>query len=308
MLLTMTLLLPLAVSAQETNKDTLVLGVRADAPPFSSKSADSAGGYQGFSVSLCRQIAERAVKEGLYCGSRFVEVNASDRFDKLIAGDIHLLCGATTVTLERSRAVDFSLLTFISGASIMYRDPLAIPESRANGGFRIGVLQGTTTEDTARQIFKNYRTEQGDTGEAMTTPVVEQVKDHLSGLKKLRDGDIDVYLADREILLALQQYPESSGQKEKPVKLTVSNRYFTIEPYALGINAGNRELRFVANQVLSELYDWETDKKLPMGIFSILNRNFDNRLYSKSLEYLYRMQRLPAGIPLIERHTKKDCS
>ena len=306
-LLLMLSLLLSTVAVQAADDRTLVLGVRADAPPFSSKSG-SGGDYQGFSVSLCQRIAERAVRTGLYCGWQLEEVTAADRFDKLIAGDIHLLCGATTVTLERSRAVDFSLLTFISGASIMYRDPLVVPDSRASEGFRLGVLKGTTTEDAAREIFRSHRIGEGKSGEAAISPVVAQVTDHLSGLEKLRDEEIDVYLADREILLALQRRPASSEQKKKEVKLAVSNRYFTVEPYALGIEAGNRELRFVANQVLSELYDWESGKQPSMGIFSIMNSTFDNRLYSKSLEYLYRIQRLPSGIQLIKPHTKKDCS
>lgn len=314
LLLVLSLLLP-AVSAQAAGDRTLVLGVRADAPPFSSK-LDSAVDYRGFSVSLCQQIAQRAVSTGLYCGWKFEQVTAADRFKKLIDGDIHLLCGATTVTLERARAVDFSLLTFISGASIMYRDPLVIPESRADMGYRIGVLRETTTEETAREIFRNHRIAEGETGETTTVPSVDFVTNHLDGLKKLRDGDIDVYLADREILLALRQYPVSSEQKIKTVKLAVSNSYFTVEPYALGINAGNRELRFVTNQVLSELYNWDSGNQQSMSIFSILNRNFNNKLYSKSLEYLYRIQRLPDGsplvgpdgTPLIDRPARKDCS
>ena len=118
MLLVLSLFLPPAISAQ-TDKKTLVVGVRTDAPPFSSQLAGSDGKYQGFSVSLCEEIAARAVREGLYCDWRFEKVTATDRFNMLVAGDIQLLCGATTVTLERERAVDFSLLTFIDRKSVV---------------------------------------------------------------------------------------------------------------------------------------------------------------------------------------------
>jgi len=89
----------------------LVLGVRADVPPFSSfdNGMERPDKARGYTVDLCRRIAERAVLNGLYCSVEYKEVKAAERFKVLASGEINVLCGATTVTLERMRIADFSL-------------------------------------------------------------------------------------------------------------------------------------------------------------------------------------------------------
>jgi ABC-type amino acid transport substrate-binding protein len=67
----------------------------------------------------------------------------------LVDGTIDLECGSTTNTLSRQERVDFSLTTFITGASL-----LALAGSNVGdqlGAIRIAVIPGTTTE----QMVKN---------------------------------------------------------------------------------------------------------------------------------------------------------
>ena len=290
-----------AVAAQNSDGSTLILGVRGDAPPFSYKTDASDDGYAGYTVDLCKRIAERAIQDKLYCAKTFVEVTAHNRFQKLRDGEIHMICGATTATLQRSRSADFSLFTFLSGASVMYRESPPNGNDSNTSRLRIGVLEGTTTEKEAKRIVKDHRQRNADGLDETVTPAVTEVGDHLSGLEKLRKGEIDIYLADREILLALKERNASSqAQQRQPIALSVSEKYYTFEPYAIAISAGNKELRFVVNTVLSQLFDWETQasSELPLGIFTVLDRNLKNKLYSESLAYLFRIQRLQMGQPL----------
>ena len=50
----------------------------------------------------------------------YVPVGAEDRFEAIMDGRIDLLCGATSVTIRRRAMIDFSIPTFIDGASVMF--------------------------------------------------------------------------------------------------------------------------------------------------------------------------------------------
>jgi len=106
----------------------------------------------GYIVDLCREVAAAAKEElGLKdLKVEYVTVTAEDRFDAVKSGRVDLLCEATSVTLARRQLVDFSLMTFIDGASVMVRSDG--PQSfKALAGHKIGVHAGTTTEDELRR-------------------------------------------------------------------------------------------------------------------------------------------------------------
>src|SRR5215208_5529523 len=81
----------------------LRIGYRDDAEPFSYRNVQ--GQAAGYSVDLCRAVAQ---------------VAATDRFAAVADGKVDLLCEATTVTLDRRSELDFSLLTFATGATLIY--------------------------------------------------------------------------------------------------------------------------------------------------------------------------------------------
>src|SRR5450631_3272470 len=102
---------------------TIHLGVRDDAPPFSYK--DDKGQPAGFIVDLCRAIAHH-ISGQLNVGELaidYVPVTASDRFEAIETGKADLLCEPTSATLSRREHVDFSIATFLDGASLMVNGP-----------------------------------------------------------------------------------------------------------------------------------------------------------------------------------------
>jgi polar amino acid transport system substrate-binding protein/glutamate/aspartate transport system substrate-binding protein len=296
-----------AVSA--SGSDTLVIGVRADAPPFAERRGDSGDDYHGYTVTLCRLIARRAIDEGLFCDLAYRPVTASERFAQLEQGNIQLLCGASTVTLERMRVADFSLFTFLSGASVMYRVSPAADDPEAPRSPVIGVLRGTTSDDEVRRIVGEFRAGADELAwDAAAMPQIVRTETHFEALDRLRAGEIGAYIADREILLALQQRAAATVQAgDTAVSFEVSRHYFTFEPYAIGIARDNRELRFVANLVLSELFDWESRDKSKPGIFDVLAQSFPGKRFSRSLEDLFRIQRLSVGTSLEPHPPKRQC-
>jgi ABC-type amino acid transport substrate-binding protein len=74
------------------------------------------------------------------------------RFEAIVGNRIDLLCGATTKTHSRGEVVDFTRLTFVTGASFMTLKGMGI---RGNfEGRKIGVLEGTTTTlDAVTKLF-----------------------------------------------------------------------------------------------------------------------------------------------------------
>jgi len=100
---------------------TINLGYREASIPFSYVGDDRKPA--GYSVELCQRIAA-AVKRQLGLAEltlRWVQVTPGDRIAKLAAGEIDLECGSTTHTLSRQEQVDFSLLTFADGGSLLLK-------------------------------------------------------------------------------------------------------------------------------------------------------------------------------------------
>lgn len=213
------------------------IGYRNDAPPFSYKS--SVGEPAGYTVALCRAVAGQ-IKEQLKLEKfsiEYVAVSAEDRFKAVQDGKIDLLCGATTATLARRELVDFSLPTFVDGASVLLR--ATGPQTFGDlEGRKVGVRAGTTTEQALASTVKELKI------------LVETVavKDHKDGLAKLLNDEISAYFADRAILFFLMA---GSGA---PEKLFLSEQQFTYEPYALALQKGDDDFRLAVDRALSRLY------------------------------------------------------
>jgi polar amino acid transport system substrate-binding protein/glutamate/aspartate transport system substrate-binding protein len=214
---------------------TIRLGYRTDAVPFAYTS--DAGEPAGYSVELCLAVAA-SVEEQLGLDAleiEYVQVGAEDRFEAIQNGEIDLLCGATSVTLDRREIVDFSIPTFVDGASVLL--PADGPASFEDlGGEKVGVRGGTTTEEA----LTNTLAETGVEAEVVV------VSSHDEGLAMLESGEISAYFADQAILIFL------GAQSETPLRL--SDRAFTIEPYALALAHGDDDFRLAVDRALSRVY------------------------------------------------------
>jgi len=235
------LLLPAAAGAQTLERlrasGELRIGHRVDAAPYSY--ASPAGDARGYSIELCREVADRLADDlGIApLTLAFVPVSAEDRFEAIEEGRIDLLCGATTATLARREVVDFSIATFVDGASVLYRTD-GPASFEALSGERVGVRAATTTEEALRNTIE----------ELGVDVVVVAVDDHDDGLARLEAGGIAAYFADRAILFHL------GAESEAPEQLRLSERYFTIEPYALALPRGDSDFRLAVDRALSRIY------------------------------------------------------
>ena len=176
---------------------------------------------------------------------------------------------STTYKMLRRELVDFSLATFIDGASVMLM-------ADGPGGFgelsgkNVGVRGGTTTEEGLRNTLKKLSVD------AKVVPVTT----HGDGLSKLEKGELSAYFADRAILLFL------AAGSASPEKLNVGADYFSLEPYALALQRGDESFRLLVDRALSRLYR-------SGAITRVFANSFGNAEPSDVLRSLYIINALP---------------
>jgi polar amino acid transport system substrate-binding protein/glutamate/aspartate transport system substrate-binding protein len=213
------------------------VGFRPDAVPFSYKQDN--GRAAGFSVVLCGAVFG-ALKRELGRDDLEVvevEVSAAERLDAIADGRIDILCEATTHTLERRQRMDFSIPTFVTGASLAYRadGPSSFEEL---DGQKVGVLESATI---SRELEAQLESAGGDV-EVVT------FASHEAGFAALAAAEITAYFGDGAILLYhWVQSPERDA-------LRVSERILTVEPYALALPKDDPAFRLLVDETLSQLY------------------------------------------------------
>ncbi|MER2507263.1 amino acid ABC transporter substrate-binding protein [Amaricoccus sp.] len=212
------------------------LGYRADAAPLSYAGGD--GLPAGYTVDVCEAVAELlGTALGTPLKPSYVLVTAEDRFDAVADGRVDLLCEPSTVTLTRREQIDFSIPTFVDGAAVLLPKG-ASPELSALAGKKVGVVEGTTTEDALRNTLAATKTD------ATIVPVAS----HEAGIAALEAGTISAYFGDQAILFHLL------ATSDKSDALSISDNTLTVEKQALGLPLGDGAYRLAVDRALSELY------------------------------------------------------
>ena len=213
------------------------IGYRADAKPHSYRTEQNQPA--GYVVDLCREVAS-AISRNL--GNIQVQVNyvlvpADRRFEAVRDGRVDILCDPSSVTLARREMVDFSLPTFLDGASVLSRVNKPVERYEDLSGKRVGVLVGTTTETTLRE---------GLAGVKINATVVP-VRDHRAGITLLEEDKVDAYFADRAIVAAILHEGDRPG-------FALSKQYFSYETHALALPRGDEAFRLLVDRTLARLY------------------------------------------------------
>jgi ABC-type amino acid transport substrate-binding protein len=213
------------------------IGYRTDAQPYSYST--DAGLPAGYVVDLCREVATAVGKEVGRTDIRveYVTVTAENRFAAVRDGRIDILCEPTSMTLSRRELVDFSLMTFVDGASVLFQaDGPQTFEDLA--GKKVGVRGGTTTERQLRATLARLK----------VAADIIAVEDHGDGVKRLASGELAAYFADRAILAFLLVNSDAAKN------LRISEDYFSHETYALALPRNDGAFRLLVDRTLTRLY------------------------------------------------------
>jgi ABC-type amino acid transport substrate-binding protein len=240
----MTILFASPLSAQELTgtlqqikkSGQIRIGYRESRPPMSFLDKD--GNPTGYSLDLCKCIATE-VENQIGAGVKivYVPVTAKGRFKALTDNKIDILCGATTKTLSRSELVDFTQLTFVTGASLMTLNDDKARESAGFSGKKIGVVDDTTTAVVLKKLVQETSTD-------AEVVLFNSVKD---GIDALRKKKIDAFSADQVVLIGI------AFEAQDPMEFVIAPNVFSFEPFALAVRRNDADFRLVADRVISDL-------------------------------------------------------
>jgi len=212
------------------------IGFRASEPPMSF--LEKNGKPDGYSIELGHFVVGEVEKRvGSKIKVQYVPVTAENRFKALVDNKIDILCGATTKTLSRSEIVDFTQLTFVTGASLM---TLQNNENRDASGFdgkKIGVVKGTTTAD----FLKNLLHETSTKAEIVLFNSAEE------GVDALKKKKIDAYAADQIVLIGI------ASKAQNRMNFAIDPNVFSFEPFAFAVRQNDAAFRLVADRAISHL-------------------------------------------------------
>ena len=216
---------------------TIKLGYRENSPPFSFVGDDKKP--RGYSVDLCLLVATDIAKQLSIPNLevKWVPVSAQSRFDALRKGEIDIECGNTTQTLTRRADFDFSLMTFVDGAGLLFRageNPKSMEELK---GQRIVVVAGTTTEKTMEAFVADTK---------LGVKLIK-AKDHDTAMASLQDKTATAYAADRTVLIT------TALLRGEGKDFVVADNQFSYEPYGLMMRRDS-DMRLAVDRTLANLY------------------------------------------------------
>jgi putrescine:ornithine antiporter len=236
----------------------LNLGYRADARPFSYK--DESGNADGYSVALCKQVAEQ-LKSELGVSDLVVEwvpVTVEDQFRAVQDNKIDLLCGAAE-TLSSRKDVDFSIPVFPGGIGALLRAdaPVGLKEVLSGRPPSGPLWRGYPAQVLEKQVFsvvagtpsEKWLNDRLD--KFQLTATVVPVKGYDDGIRRVLNRSSNVFFADRSILLDAAKRSPSAGD------LLVLERQFTYAPIALALERGDADFQLVVDRALSQFFGSE---------------------------------------------------
>jgi ABC-type amino acid transport substrate-binding protein len=213
------------------------IGYRVSEPPMSFLDKD--GNPTGYSIDICKGIVtEVENKIGTDVKVEYVPVTADGRFKALGDNKIDILCGSTTKTLSRSELVDFTQLTFVTGASLMTLKDNKALDSAGFDGTTIGVVKATTTAVALEKLIRETSTD-------AEVVLFNSAKESIDALRKKK---IDAFSSDQVVLIGL------ALKEHDPMNFVIKSDVFSFEPFALAVRRNDADFRLVADRVISELY------------------------------------------------------
>jgi ABC-type amino acid transport substrate-binding protein len=217
---------------------TLTIGYRESSPPFSFNGPDNRP--RGYSIDLCLHVAGAIQKQlGLAdLKLNWAPVTPESRIPAVADGKVDIECGSTTATLSRQERVDFSIMTFVDGGSLLTTSEANLRGVADLSGKRIAVAPGTTTEKSLAEFLK---------AEFINAQTV-LVKDHADGRAALETGKVDAYASDRGILIGL------ALTAPDPKRFALASVVFSYEPYGFMVRRNDAAFRLAVNRALAELY------------------------------------------------------
>ncbi|WP_250564557.1 glutamate ABC transporter substrate-binding protein [Sphaerisporangium fuscum] len=229
-------LLPLAAGCAAgtsiLDKDTLVIGVKADQPHLGEKTPN--GRYEGFDVDVASYVARKLGKP-----VRFVTAPSSDREKMLAQGTVDLIFATYSITPERKTKVSFGGPYYVAHQDTLIRsDESGVSNVRDLKGRKLCQVTGSNSWKRVREERK------------IPVQLVPAAR-YGECVDDLRSGKVDAVSTDDLILAGFA----TTGTK-------IVNAPFSDERYGVGIRTGDIDGCEAVNKAITEMYQDGTAKQL----------------------------------------------
>jgi ABC-type amino acid transport substrate-binding protein len=233
-----------AAAPQESTLDRIKrtgafnLGVRDADPPYGFLDKDK---HVGFSTEIAERVHERVEKElKTPVKINYVAVTSRTRIPLLLNGTIDMEAGATVITKERVKVVDFSIPFFVTASNLIVPADSPVKRVQDMSGKRLGGPRGGLQEMLFTRKLQ---------GQGMFSAPVRFIgfENPSEGFTALQGGSVDAYTNDAPIVYGLLK------KAADPAKWRVFDPGVDASPQAFPIRQNSSSFASLINLTIVEL-------------------------------------------------------
>lgn len=210
------------------DRGKIIVGVKYDVPMFGLLNP-ATNKLEGFDIDIAHEIANYIF--GDPNAVEFKEAVSKNRIPFLQDGTVDIIISTMTINAEREQQIDFSVVYYLAGQSLLVPINSTITGIQDLEGKRVGTAKGSTSE-------KNIRAKAPKAD-------VHLFDGYAEAVAAMDAGRLDAVTTDDNILIGFQA--------KEPNKWKLVGGQFTKEPYGIGIAKGHPELVEVVNKVVRGL-------------------------------------------------------
>lgn len=210
------------------DRGKIIVGVKYDVPMFGLLNPTT-NKLEGFDIDVAHEIANYIF--GDPNAIEFKEAVSKNRIPFLQDGTVDIVISTMTINAEREQQIDFSVVYYLAGQSLLVPINSTITGIQDLEGKRVGTAKGSTSE-------KNIRAKAPKAD-------VHLFDGYAEAVAAMDAGRLDAVTTDDNILIGFQA--------KEPNKWKLVGGQFTKEPYGIGIAKGHPELVEVVNKVVRDL-------------------------------------------------------
>ncbi|MBO9538724.1 amino acid ABC transporter substrate-binding protein [Herbaspirillum sp.] len=235
-------LAPLSAHAESTldkirRTGTMVIAYPASHFPFAE--ADGDGKAAGYSIEICRKIADAVRRETRLSQLqvRYLQVDVDGRFEAISSGAADIECGSTTSNASRRSRFDFTIPHFYTTTRMLVRKDSGIRSWLDMRGKRMVTLRGSAVLPYVKAR---------DAAGVLGMRWIETATD-ADAMAMVADGRADAY-ADDDVLL----YSYRTDMKN-PDSLEIVGEALSVDPYAMMMRKDDAAFKAVVDREMARM-------------------------------------------------------
>jgi putative glutamine transport system substrate-binding protein len=223
------------------DRGMLIVGTRTDSPTFCYQNPQTKQ-LEGFDIAMAREIA--AYIFGDPNKVEFKTLTSAERIPMVKSGAVDLVIATMTITEERLKEVDFSVVYYVAGQRLLVPQASSIKGLTDVDGKKVGTVKGSTSAANLRKATKAQ---------------VVEFDSWTDAVKAMLNQQVDAISTDDTILYGLQT--ANPGTK-------VVGSQFSYEPYGMAMLKNEPDFANAVNTVIKNLKSsgkWKTIWQAEVG-------------------------------------------